>query len=193
MQPVAPENATQTAPQPTQQPQSVETVSTPHVIKIKVRLASEQPSKGQPTKYDPKYCDQLIEYFNINPSHEVIVEDRFGNTVKERVVIVANDLPTLERFAANLEVTTVTLWNWANTHEDFFNAVQRAKDLQKHILVMNGLNKGYDSKFAMFLAKNVTDLKDKTITEEIGERKVIVEHRDYVSEPQRAFIDAEPN
>lgn len=163
----------------------------PRVIKIKVRRGSDEPVMGRPTKYDPKYCQELVDYFDIAPSHEVIVEDRFGNTVKERVVVVANDLPTLERFAANLKVTTVTLWNWANEHEDFFNAIVRAKELQKHVLVMNGLNKGYDSKFAMFLAKNVTDLKDKTITEEIGERKVIVEHRDYVSEPKRQFIDAE--
>lgn len=145
---------------------------------------------GRPTKYRIEYCQKLISYFDTVPSHETDIITTYGKTEKIETKEVANELPTFERFAANLSVNVDTLYEWGRVHPEFSVSLSRAREMQKHILITNSLKGLYDSRFAIFLATNITDLKNRTITEEMGERKVIVEHRDYVSERQNV-IEAE--
>lgn len=114
---------------------------------------SEKNEGGRPTKYDEKYCKELIDFFNREP-----------NSIKEhegRAVVTACSLPTFERFAFSIGVHRETILNWADKHPLFFDAYKKAKDLQKDILIQNGLMGGYDKTFAIFTAKNVTDMKDR--------------------------------
>jgi len=111
----------------------------------KKRAARKHPG-GQPTKYQTKYCEQLIEFFDIEPYREV---GRWTTDVKSGREYVsdddkANDLPTLERFTHKIGVNGDTLVERANTtwpeghptagelrHAEFSAAYLRAKDLQK--------------------------------------------------------------
>lgn len=125
---------------------------------------------GRPTKYDPKYCDEVIEFFNKPPFeyveieeeddngnvHKTIAMDKFNNPIR-----VPCALPTKERFAFSIGVHRSTLIEWANTHPEFSYAIKNAEDLQKDILIQNGLTQSYDKTFAIFVAKNVTDMNDK--------------------------------
>lgn len=104
---------------------------------------------GRPTKYDEKYCDELVEFF-----------DRRPNTNSDGE-ITACEFPTFERFAYNIGVHRETILNWVDKHPSFFDAYKKAKDLQKDILIQNGLMGGYDRTFAIFTAKNVTDMRDR--------------------------------
>lgn len=108
---------------------------------------------GRPTKYDEKYCQQLVDFFDREPNEQTEVEGR--------VVFKACRLPTFERFAYSIGVHRETLLNWVDKHPAFFDAYKKAKDLQKDIIIQNGLVGGYDKTFAIFTAKNVTDMKDK--------------------------------
>ena len=124
---------------------------------------------GRPTKYDKKYCDDLIKYFNIEPHFETPVVTTYKDgTTKEEIKLIPSDLPTLAAFASNIGVHRDTLNQWATEHKEFSDALKRAKEHQERILVTNGLQGLYPAAFAIFTAKNVINWRDKNETEITG-------------------------
>lgn len=116
---------------------------------------------GQPTKYDPRYCDEILTFFDREPFEVTVTED--GKVTK-----TACKLPTLNAFAHSLGLHRDTLHEWTQKHPEFSDAVKRAKALQEDILMQNGLFGGYDKTFAIFTAKNVAGWRDKTEQEISG-------------------------
>ena len=51
--------------------------------------------------------------------------------------------------------------NWTKVHKEFSVAYSISKELQKEFLITNGLLGLYDSSFAKFTAKNITDMGDE--------------------------------
>jgi hypothetical protein len=125
--------------------------------------------KGRPTKYDPKYCEEIVNYFD-KPRSKIIKRTKSfkDGRVFEEEYEVANPLPLFGMFAHKIGVNKDTIVEWAKVHPDFSVAYTRAKDIQKAFLIENGLKGLYDSKFAIFVAKNVTDMRD-TQTHDVGE------------------------
>ena len=120
---------------------------------------------GRPTKYDPKYCEDLVAFFAREPNQtiEIIDEDGRKTVATNKYgdpILKACPLPTFEGFALSIGVHRETLLNWAEVHEDFFDALKKAKDYQKEILIQNGLVGAYDKTFAIFTAKCVTDMRE---------------------------------
>lgn len=126
-------------------------------------MAKKAKKIGRPTKYKPEYCQLLIEHFDI-PFYKTIVEEKMSASgqVKELKRQVPNDFPTLEGFARKLGVVPDTLGNWSKENPEFLGAIKVAKGIQKEFLKVHGLNGGYVSSFAKFIAVNVTDLVDKS-------------------------------
>lgn len=116
---------------------------------------------GRPTTYKLEYCEQLLQYFSTPPNHEVIETVEGKNWSKETTRLVANQLPLFERFATMIGTTHKTLLDWSHRHEEFGEAYARAKELQKSFLIENAINGLYNPQFAMFTAKNITDMRDK--------------------------------
>lgn len=125
---------------------------------------------GRPTKYHPRFIKMLIDYFNVSPS--VIKTESSIN--KDGVVVTkmiedAVDLPTFDKFTADIGVNVDALRDWATVknkkgklkHPDFSRAYDKCKAMQKHILVTNGLKGRYVSNFAIFVATNFTDMADR--------------------------------
>lgn len=113
----------------------------------------------------------MINYFNIEPSRvSIVVTTGKGEYRKEEEKLLPANLPTLERFASTLDVYVDTMVDWATMknkdgtykHPEFHRAYVKCKQLQKDILVANGLAGLYQSNFAIFVAKNFTDMEDKT-------------------------------
>src|SRR3990167_9869523 len=126
--------------------------------------------RGRPTKYDPKYCEEILKYFDIEPHFETPVITTYKDgTTKEEVKFIPSDLPTLAGFAKQIGVHRDTLNQWEKAHKEFSDAIKKAKACQEHILVTNGLKGLYSPAFAIFTAKNVINWKDKTETEHSGE------------------------
>lgn len=126
--------------------------------------------EGRPTKYKKKYADMLVDYFTIDPVREV--EETYTNKKGEtwtKTVEKACEFPTFEGFACSIGVTDHTLQNWCEATDEkgmllnpeFLDAYKRAKELQKQVLVVNSMAGRYNTQFAIFIAKNVTDLRDK--------------------------------
>ena len=109
---------------------------------------------GAPTKYDDKYCEEIIEFFGIEPY--TIVESDYGS-----VDVRPNTFPTLARFALNINVHRDTIHEWTRRHEKFSDAVKKSKDYQEAFLVEAGLMGVIDKTFAIFACKNILGWNDK--------------------------------
>jgi hypothetical protein len=121
---------------------------------------------GRPTKYDKKYCEDVMKFFNIEPHFETPVTITYKDgTTKEEIKLIPSDLPTLASFASNIGIHRDTLNQWTKDHKEFSDAIKRAKEHQERILVTNGLLGLYQGAFAIFTAKNVIGWRDKTETD----------------------------
>ena len=125
---------------------------------------------GRPTSYKPEYCDLIVEHFRVPPqimkSKKTYYAD--GTIKSEEEFPVANDLPTFQNFADKIGVHVDTLHAWKVEHQSFSEAYARAKQLQEHIWLVNGMSNLYNSQFAQFFGKNCLGYKDKTETEITG-------------------------
>lgn len=117
---------------------------------------------GRPTDYRPEFCEMIIEYFDVEPYREVgrtkTNKDGSEYTYYEDK---ANDWPTLAGFAAKIGSHRESLNNWAKQHDEFFDAIKKAKEIQEQILVTNALKGLYNPTFSIFAAKNIFSWKDK--------------------------------
>ena len=117
---------------------------------------------GRPTKYKPEYCQQIIEYFSVDATREI--ETAYTNRKGEewsKTELAANMLMFLSNFASKIGVCRDTLVEWCKVHPEFSAAYMRAKEMQKQHLIECGLLGLFNSKFAIFTAKNITTMRDK--------------------------------
>lgn len=115
---------------------------------------------GRPSKYDEKYCEQLVEFFDRPLFDTVKTSKVIKGVVVEFDQQIPGRLPTFERFAFDIGVHIDTLHEWKRVHPEFSEAYDTAKCLQKDILLQNGLNGNYNAGYAHFLTKCITDLKE---------------------------------
>lgn len=123
---------------------------------------TEQPEPGQPTKYKPEYCQQLIDYFSIEPL-EIIREQEITDTEGGKYISrrLPQRFPWFEGFARKIGVHRNTLKNWCAEHPEFAEAYDTAKDLQREFLVDIGLSGATSASFAIFTMKNVCGWRDE--------------------------------
>lgn len=125
---------------------------------------------GRPTLYRPEYPQAMLTYFQVEASHIEIVKvpDGKGGVIDEEKIIV-NKFPTLTRFAQMIGVSRDTMHSWATSvnkdgslsFPEFSDAYVRARDAQESLLTEGGLEGLYDSRFAVFTAKNLIGWKDQ--------------------------------
>jgi len=118
---------------------------------------------GRSSKYKMQYCEQIVDFFSRKPYEEVEVKHfgKDGTLRRTEIKRIANTLPFLSEFARNVGVSVRTLERWAKQHKEFCRAYKRAKELQKEFLITNGLLGLYNPTFAIFTAKNITDMRDQ--------------------------------
>ncbi len=104
--------------------------------------------------------------------------------------LIPNKLPTLFGFARSIKVAYSTVWRWSEKGgsvelqnkidksiaegkadvedlkelfglQEFCNAYKEAKELQKEFIIGLGLAGAAPAPFAIFTAKNITDMRDK--------------------------------
>lgn len=124
--------------------------------------------QGRPTKYKPEYCQMLIDFFTKREGEKLELKhyDKNGKYRWSDWKILPPKFPSFVGFAMQIGVDDDTLERWANPEKKakypgFCGAYARAKEIQKKILVENALSGAYNPQFAIFLAKNITDMKDK--------------------------------
>ena len=129
---------------------------------IELSKQTEQPKPGQPTKYKPEYCQQLIDYFSIDPTK--ITEDETVSSADGDKLIarrMPQRMPWLEGFARKIGVHRNTLRDWCDLHPEFAEAYETAKDLQREFIVDVALSGAAPASFAIFTMKNVCGWRDE--------------------------------
>lgn len=119
---------------------------------------------GRPTSYDPIYCQRILEHFDV-PHY---VKKTINYKGKEIEIEKANRFPTLEGFAASIGVSIPTVRAWTEKFPEFLSAFEKSKQLQKDMLIRLGIEGAYEKTFAIFVAKNATDMRDKQEIEHSG-------------------------
>ena len=94
--------------------------------------------------YDESYPQSLLEYFR-----------------REDIVC-----PTLGGWAVETGVAVRTANDWANEkspryRQDFANAYAQCKEIQRNLLIQNGLLEAYSPRMVEFLLKNCHGMSDK--------------------------------
>lgn len=116
---------------------------------------------GRPTTYKPEYCEDIIEYFSIEPYYEkeIQIVTKTGDvaTIQKEV---ANDLPTFAGWCAKNATHREVMHQWRKKYEDFNNAYKRAKELQEQFLVINMTKGLFVPSAAIFTAKNILNYRD---------------------------------
>jgi hypothetical protein len=125
---------------------------------------------GRPTKYNPIYCQQILDYFEIEIQNfrDVVFTYKNGDT-KETTEEEASPLPTFRKFARSIDVDHTTLLEWCKKYPEFSTAYNRSKEAQQEFIMENALRENYSAYFAGLMMKNMFGWKEKTETEHKGE------------------------
>ena len=116
---------------------------------------------GRPTKYKVKFCKDIINFFDIEPYEDIeLPHYKNGEVVWKDIKRMPNKLPTIRNFAKEIEVDYTNIYQWIKKHKEFRHAFTQAKGIRKWFLIENGLQGMYNPAFAMFVAKNITNMRD---------------------------------
>jgi len=135
---------------------------------------------GRPTKYDPKYCEEIRKMFEVEPTKILAktIQTRGGEIFEETEV--ACDLPTVADFALKVGVSRSTIQEWEKNYPEFSVAIKDCMYLQERIWQKNAIKGLYNPTFAIFMGKNVYGWKDKTEVDQNikSEEKIIIDIQD---------------
>ena len=111
----------------------------------------------------------MFNFFNISRTFdkEVISYDKDGNE-KISYIEKPNILPTFEKFAVSIGVCRDTLVAWAKEYQEFSDTYKKCKNLQKDMLNDLAMRGFYNPTYTIFVAKNITDMRDKQEIEAIN-------------------------
>lgn len=137
---------------------------------VKKRGRAPRKDEGRPTKYEERFCQEIVEFFTVAEKFDKIViehEEKLdmsdGTKIsKDKYKLVPKAPPFFEDFARHIGVHYATLREWTTSHVEFSEAYNTAKHLQKAMLVQNGLAGLYPPASFIFVAKNITDMVDES-------------------------------
>ena len=103
--------------------------------------------KASSSGYQPEYCQQVIDYFTVEP-YKRHTDEQGKETGFPPL------LPTVEGFADSLGVLKSTVCQWAKKYPDFAHALSLARQKQHLFMIYAGLAGIYPAPFLLFLMNN---------------------------------------
>lgn len=146
-------------------------------------MLSDKPF-GRPTKYRPEYCQQLLDYFTLDPYKQLVDEDNNPTGLPPK-------FPTIERFSESIGVVKNTVYDWAKKHTDFSDALKRARDKQKAFLTEAAMAGIYDRTFILFASKNLINWSDHGCTDSIPDLSKIKTFKGKIKRINKALTDGD--
>ena len=110
---------------------------------------------------DEELAALVDEHFNVKPYSLVLQSKKYRSHTVTSKVKRASDLPILSVLCAKLGVSTGKLTK--TSKEDNYpllkDSIERARDVQRNMLILNGLEGLYDTKYAEFVAINLVGMR----------------------------------
>lgn len=120
---------------------------------------------GRPTDYRPEFCKKVDDYLaEREDSREIVGEHQGGRNVYSNKIKVK--LPTIEGFAAFLDVNKTTLYEWEEKYPEFSNALDKIRVEQQTRLIDNGLSGDYNATIAKLVLSANHNMREKTDNEQ---------------------------
>jgi hypothetical protein len=95
-----------------------------------------------------------------------------GNEYQEEIK-EPSELPTIEKFCNIHGIDNSHFYQLAKENDNLSRAITYMRNNQKNMLIQNGMNKTYDSRFASLVAINLTDMRNTVHTESASQDKFI--------------------
>lgn len=122
-----------------------------------------------PYKYDKSIITKMIKFFDVKP-YEIKKVQRFTKSGESYEIDekFANDLPTINAFAASVNLTAATLINWSKNESlpEFMHVYQICREKQETHLLQNGLHGNYNASMCIFALKNICKWTDGTLDQD---------------------------
>jgi len=128
---------------------------------------------GRPTRYKKEYCQQLIDFFNVD------TVERYEPPYADKVQFITNPPPMFQRFALKIGVHIDTLHEWRKRHVKFSEAYNTAKKIQEAMIAENALTNKYNPGFSKFMLAANHGWVEKQEIDVKGDMKHIVEVVNY--------------
>lgn len=128
---------------------------------------------GRPSKYSKKYCKLLIKWFTDPPKVIPVLKKEtidVGGKVIREYTHIPGDFPTFSEFAFEHNISHDSISRWGNAklkngkpkYPEFCEAYNVAKQKQKNFITNNAMRGLTPPATFIFVAKNITDMRDKT-------------------------------
>ena len=141
----------------------------------KPKPKEEWGKNGRPTLWTPGLNERLVEWFSYDEEEDVDFERTKSTSAQgESTELVAKPYPKFSRFemAEGLAVGLLSEWALEEDCElkrpSFRESYNTAKRLQKEFLTDGALKGLYPPASFIFIAKNVTDMRDVSEVEQKG-------------------------
>lgn len=118
-------------------------------------------------EYTPEIGEKMLEFFTAAEPTRIVVDVMTwkNGEIREVEREVPNPPPSFSKFARSIGTTTYRLNQWKKQQPEFKEYYEECQQVIKEFIVENGLTGKYSGAFAIFAAKNLTDMKDKSIVE----------------------------
>ncbi len=132
-----------------------------------------RPNAGRDPDYKPEYCQDLINFFDVEPFRPVPETwyNPDGSVKRETMKMVPNPPAHLSQWARKTGISSATVYNWARAYPEFLEALSHARAIRKAQVIDNSLTGLYNPIFAKLAAANWFDWHDKQETHHSGEVK----------------------
>lgn len=114
---------------------------------------------------DLAFAEQLFDYLTSKEKTQIIFETRLDKEGNEHDIPLTapNAPPMVTEFARKHGFTGHDMKKLAEMYPDTIGRViEHAEDIAKEFMIENGLTGRYNSQFAIFISKNITDMEEKS-------------------------------
>lgn len=117
---------------------------------------------GRPTKYDPKFIALASSYLAECKDTESEFWKTRGEKSDSYDRIITVKLPTIEGFAAYLNVAVSSLYLWEEDNPKFSEALEEIKSAQKERLIAKGLSGEYNPTIAKLILSSNHGMRERS-------------------------------